>query len=71
MALCTFYTSSLDLFQELLDYLGVSLYAVFKTFLKHVLEIYRDKERIEVIEYKNVFWSDFSQKWSDFGQIFR
>ena len=49
--------------------MGVLVYAVFKTFLKHVLEIHRDKELIEVIEYQNVFWSDFCQKWSDFGQI--
>ena len=39
--------------------LGVLVNAVFKTFLKHVLEIHRDKELIEIIEYQNVFWSDF------------
>ena len=47
----------------------VLVYAVFKTFLKHVLEIHRDKELIEVIEYENIFWSYLCQKWSDFGQI--
>ena len=51
--------------------MGVLVYAVFKKFLKHVLEIHRDKELIEIIEYKNVFLSDLRQEWSDFGQIFR
>ena len=39
------------------------------TFLRHALEIHRDKELIDVREYENVFWSDFCQKLSDFGQI--
>ena len=47
--------------------MGVLVYAVFNTFLKHVVEIHRVKEFTEVIEYKNVFWSDFCQKWLDFG----
>ena len=42
---------------------------MFNTFLKHVIKIHRDKELVEIIEYQNVFWSDFCQKWSDFGQI--
>ena len=42
---------------------------MFKTFLKHALEIHRVKELLEVIEYQNVFWSDFCQQWLDFGQI--
>ena len=37
--------------------------------MKPALEIHRDKELIEVIEYQNIFWSDFCQKWLDFGQI--
>ena len=47
--------------------MGVLIYAVFKTFLRHVLEIHRV---IEVIEYQNIIWSDFCQKWSELGQIF-
>ena len=62
------YTVNLNLFQGCCAYLG-EVYGVFKTFLKHLLEIHRDKELIEVIEYQNVFWSDFCQKWFDFGQI--
>ena len=42
---------------------------MFRKFLNHLLEIHRGKELIEVIEFKNVIWSDFCQKWSDFGQI--
>ena len=38
-------------------------------FLKHILEIHRDRELMEVIEYQNVFWSDSCQKWLDFDQI--
>ena len=40
--------------------MGVSV--VFKTFLKHVLEIHRDKELIEVIEHKNGFENDIDSK---------
>ena len=38
-------------------------------FLKHILEIHRELELIEVMEYQNVFFSDFCQKWSNVGQI--
>ena len=48
---------------------GILVYAMFKMFLKHVLEIHREIELIEIIKYQNVFWSDFCQKWFDFGQI--
>ena len=49
--------------------MGVLIYAVFKTFLKHILKIHLVKELIEIIEYQNVFWSDFCHKWLDVGQI--
>ena len=42
---------------------------MLKTFLKHLLKIHRDKGLIEVVEFQNVFWSEFYQKWLDFGQI--
>ena len=68
-------TVSLNLFEGVMCLLGVLVYGVFKTYLKHLLEIHGDKELIEVIEYQNVFWSDFRQKmvgfWSYFGQMFR
>ena len=38
--------------------------------MKNVLEIHRVKELIDVIEYQNIFGSNFCQKWSNFGQIF-
>ena len=42
---------------------------MFSKFLNHLLEIRRGKELTEVIEFKNVIWSDFCQKWLDFSQI--
>ena len=35
---------------------------MFKTFLKHILEIHGDKDLIEDIEYQNVLWSYFVKK---------
>ena len=46
-----------------------SFLQVFLKFLTNVLNIHRDKEIIEFIEYINISWSDFGQKSSNFGQI--
>ena len=38
--------------------------------MKNLLKIHRDNEIIEPIEYTNVSLLDFSQKGSNYGQIF-
>ena len=54
------------------DYLVVLVYAVFKTFLKHVLESQRAHRGHRIPKCILVrFLSKMVGFWSDFGQIFR